>query len=400
MQRTKRTMLIGGILLFGLTVFAVGIHAAFKGNSLGFDYMFFWNAGRALFVEGASPYSPEVIQRIQVAIYGRLALPGEYPYPFPYPLPILFVPFPLFFLSYDWSQAAWMAINLLVPVSVGLLLFTRAPKWLALTLPLFYQMVFTWIVGNYALLIGVIIIVVFYDLLSVERHSGWADFFCGLALAWVTNKPQMVWLFVCLALLVALRDRRWKLIAGFAAGLAGFHLIGLILVPDWPAQWLNIVRLYPQQSGHVPSLVAYLEYLLPSSTAWTVSAVLALLLLALTIWFFRRWWQGNLPGLLLLAWCGLITSLVDLSALTPDQIILLVPVFLWAIHRPPTKWLMIGWFSAIAITYLFFFLSLYRILPVAVDRGPLLVYVVWLVWVWRSGINLRLGPLPALESGG
>lgn len=382
MKQTKQIWILVGLFALFLLLLTIGIHAALWNNALGFDYMFYWEAGRAIFVEGISPYSPEVIQRIQMAIYGRPALPGEYPYPFPYPLPILIVPFPLYFLRYDWSQAAWMAFNLLAPVAVGILCFPRAPKWLVLTLPLFYQVAFTWIIGNYALLIGMIFIVVFAALLAQKRPPGWVDAACGAALAWVIYKPQMTWLFVGLALLMALKGHRWGLIAGFFAGLAAGLLLSFLLLPGWPAQWLNVARIYPQESEHVPALLTYLGYLLPAPLARTASLVLACALALATAWLFWRWRQGRLNSLLLLAWCGLVTSLVDLSALTPDQIVLLVPVFLWAVAQRPSIRLALGWFLAIAITYVFFFLTQFGILADIVDRGPLLVYLAWLVFLW------------------
>ncbi len=274
MRPIKKVMIITGMFALFLLLMTVGIHTALRNNALGFDYMFYWEAGRALFIEGISPYGPEVIQRIQMTIYGRPALPGEYPFPFPFPLPILYVPFPLYFLSYDWSQAAWMAINLLASVAVGILCFPRAPKWLALTLPLFYQMSFTWIIGNYALLIGMIFIVVFAELLAQKRPPGWVDAACGAALAWVIYKPQMAYLYVALALLIAFKDRRWGLIAGFFAGLAAGLLISFILLPGWPVQWLDMVRIYPQRDVHVPALVTYLGYLLPASAVRTASLIL------------------------------------------------------------------------------------------------------------------------------
>lgn len=398
MKSLKQALIVAGLFAIFLLLLTIGIHTALKDNALGFDYLFYYEAGRALFKEGLSPYSIEVIQRIQMGVYGRLAQPGEYPYPFPYPLPILFVPLPLYFLSYDWSQAAWMALNLLAPLAIGMLLFTRAPKWLILTLPLFYQMSFTWIIGNYALLIGMVFIVVFYVLFYAHQPPVWADVLCGISLAWVTNKPQMVWLYLILALFVALHKKRRGLIIGFFAGLAGFHLIAFALQPGWPLQWLSVARYYPQQTVDVPSLVTYLDFLLPTQAAWIASAVLALPLIAITIWLFIRWRQERVSNLLLLSWCALITSLTDLSALTPDQIVMLVPVFLWAAYQPPTKQLKIGWFAAIIATYVFFFLTQFKISLTAVDRAPLLVYVAWLIGIWRSGQTQPLDQVAA-EAG-
>lgn len=379
MSSRKQTLLALVFLIgiFGLLTF--GIHRALAGNALGFDYMFYWHAGRALFLEDKSPYSPEVTERIQMSIYGRPALPDEYPYPFPYPLPILFISLPFYFFSYDWSQAAWMALNVLAPVTTAVFLFPRAPKWLNLTLILFYPISFTIIIGNYSLLIGVILIAVLYGLFFSERTNVPLDILGGLGLAWAIHKPQMVWMMVAFILIAVLRKRRFGLLGGFFGGVFLLNLIGFALQPDWLASWIHNAVIYPQNSGHVPALVAYLEYILPPAAARISALVLAVSIAILTVWFLLRWWQGRRPDLEMIAWCAFVTSLVDISALTPDQIILLVPFFLWAARQSSSRALKWTWFGAIAATYVCFGLTKMEIIPLAVSQGPFLMYTLWMV---------------------
>jgi hypothetical protein len=73
MSAHKQTYLSLAFLLVIWGLLTFGIHRALTDNALGFDYMFYWHAGRALFLEDKNPYGPEVTERIQTTIYGRAA---------------------------------------------------------------------------------------------------------------------------------------------------------------------------------------------------------------------------------------------------------------------------------------------------------------------------------------
>ena len=96
-------LLLTAVLLLAFGLLTFGIHRAFANNTPGIDFYVYWQAGRAFFLEGQDPYSPEVSARIQNGIYhGRAALPGEDPMKFNYPpfallpvMPFLLLPFPI-----------------------------------------------------------------------------------------------------------------------------------------------------------------------------------------------------------------------------------------------------------------------------------------------------------------
>jgi len=408
MTASRKQILVLVVIFIAIAaILTVGIHMALRSNALGHDYLFIWHAGRALFLEGISPYSLDVSHRIQTGFYGRPAAPGEYPHSFPYPMPILLVPLPLYLLSYDWSHAAWMALNLLVVVSAALYCFPRAPKWLTLTLPLFYQMTFTLIMGNYACLIGAVLLVMIHETFFTRRMRGWIEFLGGSALAWTTNKPQIVWLFVLLVLMAAIKRRRMHLIFGFASGLILFNLLAFLLLPDWPAQWLDSIRMYPLETAHMVglagTLAGYLGSFLSPMNPQILAFLMVTIVVAFTAWLFGRWWRGLLADLLLISWCGFVISLLGITSLTYDQLVLLLPFYLWAAMQPPSKATMITWLGAFALSYGLLAVSLTGVLPSAVDRGPLLVYAVWLAVVWIRPSHVPralLDTLPQSERSG
>ena len=74
----------------------------------GNDYYSRWFGARALFIEGRDPYSLEVTEEIQPVIGVDPASIGRGG--FAYPLHVIFLFWPLIYLSYPLSLAIWMTI--------------------------------------------------------------------------------------------------------------------------------------------------------------------------------------------------------------------------------------------------------------------------------------------------
>ena len=73
-------------------------YAFVQQNPGGNDFLVHWVGARALLVDGISPYSDEVAERIQTLAYGRPAQPGEHELRVAYPLysVLVFLPFAFF----------------------------------------------------------------------------------------------------------------------------------------------------------------------------------------------------------------------------------------------------------------------------------------------------------------
>ncbi len=66
------------VVIISLCVLTIGLKTLVTSKiSLGADYFTFWQAGKALFLRGVSPYDPATTSLIQQGIYGRLARAGE-----------------------------------------------------------------------------------------------------------------------------------------------------------------------------------------------------------------------------------------------------------------------------------------------------------------------------------
>jgi hypothetical protein len=366
-------------VMFLLLTFAV--HYVLRDNPIGIDYYFYWNAGKSLFIEDLNPYSIEHGQRNQYAVYGRLAEDGEDHLNFPYPIYTLFILSPLLVLEYEWSQAAWMSLNLLLLISIGPILFPQARKWIVLELLLFYTVYFTIIIGNVVLLIAILFIFVIEKLFFRQRTSRWIDFFMGLLLSIAIVKPQFSWLFLIFIFYQCLVERRQKVILGFIAGSLMLLAGAFAFLPTWLIDWIYNLTIYSKYIVLHPMLVTYLSVIIPVQGAYILFAILLPIFLSVTVYLVINWRKGAFEILPLLAWIGFVTNIFDPSSLTPNKLALIIPMLLWAVKTPSIKAVKITWTLGILLTNFAFVMVLLNFAPDAVEHWPLLFYVPWLVYM-------------------
>jgi hypothetical protein len=385
-------------IAFGLLIAALcagmvfAVRRLLADNTLGIDLFVFWNSGRALFLEGSNPYDPEINRQVQMAIFGRAALPGEDPMLFAFPPYGLLAVLPLLVLPFDWAQAIWFVFYLMLAASLLYLLFPRAPRWVTLTLLLFYPLTFALILGNFVFLIGMILMLACGLLvLRRERTSGW-QVVIGIMLAWVTIKPQFSWLYLAFLAAYALRYRLWTLTGSFILSLAAMLGLSWLVLPGWLPQWLQQVRAYAE-GNQVQSIAAsYFDLIMPTAQAGPAAAVLMILFLGVTIWMGWLWWRGKLGHLHLLAWVGLVTNLFDPRAISYEQITLAVPFFLWAATREKTSLaLRIAWPAAIVLLWVFFVIAVRGLYPMATEQMPIAIFTLWLIWYYLHSRRASAG---------
>jgi hypothetical protein len=108
----NRFWYLSAILIIGILVLITWANYNFvQQNPGGNDFLVHWVGTRALFVDGLSPYSDTVAERIQTLAYGRPALPGEHELRVAYPMysALVFLPFALI-SDYELARALWMTI--------------------------------------------------------------------------------------------------------------------------------------------------------------------------------------------------------------------------------------------------------------------------------------------------
>ncbi|MCE1253421.1 MAG: glycosyltransferase 87 family protein [Anaerolineae bacterium] len=390
-----------GVIVFGLvwTLFAFAIHAALTNNTLGADFATFWVGSRAALLEGQSPYSAEVTALSQQIIYQRPASPAEDQLAFAYPLPAVFLLLPVVWMSLDWAQAFWLALNILLLLSALFFLFPKTPGYIRFSYFLFYPVFFGLVLGNFAILISILILVFLQSLfLNPSKATLKAQIIAGVCLSFCIIKPQFAWAYLGLAVLLVLRNRLWPFFSTLVCTSAVLLGAAFLLVPDWPLQWVTRVNEYAAYVKGQPALSILLTHVLPQSLIPGAALLISLAVISISIFLIVCWWKGRLNALLLIAWAGFITYLIHPHGISYEQITFILPFLLWVFNKPAFKktpaYL---WFAAILLSWILFFLTFFKISLIAVNEFPFLFYITWMMVIFINSFTNGRRPVDSLK---
>lgn len=383
-----RLLLYMALFLILTGLMTLGIKQALTNNALGADFYVFWRSGRAFFLEGSNPYSEDLTREIQMAVYHRLARPGEDPIQFSYPAYVLVMVLPFIRMPYEWAQAAWMAFNLASILTLAFLIFPKTPAWILATLPLAYNILYGAGVGNFSLVISLVLFLFFGYFVMRQGRARAAQIAAGILLAWSTTKPQSVWLYLAFALLFCFRQRLWPLLITFTASVVVLVLVPFFIQPGWFTEWISNLANYVTFTGQNRGIVALLALFYPGpfsadlvNSAFQAAAILLLPLAGLLLY---QWWKGRLADFNLLVGVAAITYLLLPNNSSADQLFLLLPFLLWILAHSPqrisARWL---WLGFLVYSYLVFFAQLFQLASYAVVSGQLVFFAAWAGWLWK-----------------
>ncbi len=397
LPRALQIVLFALLLAALLVSFTIVLRNVMQDNTIGMDFSIYWTAGRAVFLEQQSPYSDELALQNQLRVLRRPSRPDEDQMAFAYPPYALLLSIPTVFLNFDYAQAGWMVFNILALVCAVLIIAPRNFAIGILAVLFLFPFTFGILMGNYVVPIAAILLLALGTLsldqfsLSPARQIG-----LGLLLAWVTVKPQFVWLYLVFIAIYALRARYWKLLIAFACGAALFLAISFVFVPGWPSLWLERMGKYSAYVQSYPMATLLLKSFLPLPAAYLLSGILFAGLLALTAVFFRRWWQNQLPLIDLLLWLGLVTYLFHPRNVSYSQIAFLIPFILWLLQaggwKHPRVW--ISWLAMIVVSWLVLAVTLAQPENLLLDELRLAFFALWMLWFFLHRLKSPYHAIP------
>ena len=305
------------LIILVLVLITWGNYNFVQQNPGGNDFLVHWVGTRSLFVDGLSPYSDAVAERIQTIAYGRPALSGEHELRVAYPLysVVVFLPFALI-SDYELARAIWM--TLLEVGLIGLaLLSLRLTRWKMSIwlLPFFLIFSIFWyhslrplINGNAVILVALALVAA----LAALRAN--RDELAGILLGFSTIKPHLVLVPIIFILIWTIAVRRWGTLTWLVITVVLVSASAALFVPDWPLQNLREILAY--SSYNPPGTPgAVFEAWLPATgrqLGWVLSGILGLILIVEWVLARRkdfRWflWTASLT-LVISQWIGIQTD--------------------------------------------------------------------------------------------
>ncbi len=317
----------------------------------GNDFLARWMGARAWVLEGISPYDPQVSLRTQEVIYGRPADPaaGEDVAHFVYPLPsmIFFAPFAA--LPFTVARALWMTLLELSLLGLGFLSLRIAgwmPRRPTLTIFLFFS-VFWYpgfrdvILGQFAAIEALLLAGALY---AIQRRQ---DGLAGVLLALSISKPNVAFLIIPFALLWGLSQRRWSLIAATLGGVGFLMGLSLLLLPQWPLQWIWQVLSYPSYTATKPA-IGVIADMFPARAVW-IQGGLSLMLLAYLLYEWAlSWGKGMRRFQWVAAMTLLITNLIVPRTATTNYLVFL-PGLTMILSVLVDRWKVAGELAAVGL---------------------------------------------------
>ena len=257
----------------------------------GNDFLAFWQGARYWLVEGESPYDEEVGLRNQVLTYGRPAdyEAGEDRLAFAYPLPAMIIFGPFGLLPFNLSRAIWttfLEIGLVALAIISIRIAGWKPSVSTFVLLVLFSVF--WYHGFRSVILGQVTVLgallIAGSLLAIKVKN---DALAGVLLGLAIIKPQLVYLLIPFVLIWGIRMRRLKIVAWLLGTITVLSVGSLILMPDWPIQWLQRIFEYSQYVIPV-SPISYLAGIVPRFTQPVTLVISGLLL----IYLFYEWAQS------------------------------------------------------------------------------------------------------------
>jgi len=216
------------------------------------DFICYWSAGKIV-AAGASPYDVDWQTRIQHEYGWDKATDGFGVYDFlPFYYPPWFAWFWVVFLplGYTGAKIAWFFVNVELTLLTGHLLTQTVrgvPRWLPLWLvPCFLFSLTAVLLAQTTTLVFFLMVLTWYLLEQRQDRAA------GVALAWLTLKPQLTAVLLLGLLLWLIRQRRWAVLGAFGLTLSVLCLISTLLEPSWLFQMLQAPRVTPSPTEHYP----------------------------------------------------------------------------------------------------------------------------------------------------
>jgi hypothetical protein len=295
----------------------------------GNDYYSRWYGARALFIEGRDPYSLEVTEEIQPVIGINPTSIGRGG--FAYPLHVVFLFWPLVYLSFPLALAIWMTIVQWLLIATVIMLI-KINEWRLSPLAvagiivcslLLYPVSRSIIMGQFTVHVAFFLA---GSLFLLRRgHDGWA----GALLAATSIKPQMIIVTAPWIVIWAVANRRWRFIKGLLIAGGVMLVASLALFPKWPLSFIEDVQRYSKVSGGRNPLTVTLDQVLPGAGDPTRITVMVVLLL-ITCYFCWRGLSGDQDSFTRATYLTIIVGqVVVFQTGSTNQVLLIILLIGW-----------------------------------------------------------------------
>jgi hypothetical protein len=370
----------------------------------GGDFAIYWNSGRTVLYDNATPYGELASLRSQNTIFGIAGRAGDPPslLDMPFHIEIFVLPF-AFIQNFKLAGAIWMTlleIFIVITVFICLRFLRWEPNPLiggAIILFSIFSVYGLWaaISGNAVIISGLLIAGV---LLAIREDH---DELAGILLALATFKFLTVGFFLLFLIIWAAFKRRKRLFLPFAMTLVILIAVSFFFFPNWfhpyaraifanlkYGDWLSPAKIFQEELPYIGEKLG-----------WILSGSFAIILLV-------EWWLAMKKDYLRMLWAAAltlaVTPLLGLPTYPQNYAVLIIPLII-ALSFMSNRWSSTRTIIIDSLL-LFLFLGLWAIAIFAIDAKtalffPLPVFVILLLyWIRWWVVSYPLDSMYSMKS--
>jgi hypothetical protein len=357
-----------GVAAVLITLVGIGVIAWIGSRATSNDYIEYWSSGK-LFLQGANPYSTASILSLEKA-HGFLL---DSPLIMLNPPWSLFLVAPLGFFPALVGLCLWIAAGAAC-VAASLLLLNVAPQYRTLAF-LFTPVIacFSMEQSSPFLLLGFSLFLRFY------RSR---PFVAGACLLLMTLKPHLFLVFWVILLADCLYRRKFAVLFGLAAALAGASAFSTIMVPHVWMDYYQLLHGAALDRNYFPTLPTLLRMSINVKLAWIalIPSCVAIVWGLAYYWRNRGHWDWRQEGMPVM----LVTVVTSPYCWISDQVVFLPALAraLESVHRKYSMELLTA-INGVALLAFVLRLQLAVWIPLA--------WLGWYLYAVRTGVDRKPG---------
>jgi hypothetical protein len=252
---------------------------------------------------------------------------------------------PFALLSYPLAQAFWLSALILAAIA-ALIIVLRTLDWhpspaglagLALWTVLLYPTARSIMLGQISIIVWALIALALWTLKLGHKTLA------GSLLALSTIKPQMVFLVVPFLLLMTLRRRDYRTLAGFLGVMGILLVVSWLVLPGWVPSFVTGLSSYRSYTDIYRGGTSPIGYLVsglvptPLSGPMTLAVSVGIGISLAFAWFGAA--TDRLDASAVFSYTVVATLLLPGETGTTNQVLLLLPIIAWLSSRSRQRWL-------------------------------------------------------------
>jgi len=261
-----------GILCILWLVIAAVLYVVFVSRTDHTDFFPRWAGVRLALFEAQDPYAETTTREIQRTVYGRLRQGTQDQQGFAYPAHVIPLLLPFWLLPMRVASALWSSLSILLVVVLVYVLgeVPRRLFWIFTSVVVTAHVSLVVFQAQFTIFVAVCLGIAYW------MYMRSYDVIAGVLLVFATIKPELVLLPMFALTVMAVWERRWKLLVTFLLTFLLAIVLSIAVTGIWVPRWLAQIQAYRTYAQTVWPVGVMYQHKLVSALACMVLLSLAL----------------------------------------------------------------------------------------------------------------------------